>query len=231
MKIGIVGATGMVGRAFLQLMEERQFPVQTLKLYSSSKTAGRTALFRNRDIPLESLGNTSFQGLDLVFFSAGEEVSRQWAPRASQAGALVIDNSSAFRMEQGIPLVVPEINLDQVKENRIIANPNCSTIQLVLALHPLQLAFGLERVCVASYQSMSGAGQKTLQKLKTESLTVLQNRTSPGEELAFNCLPQIGAITESGFSTEETKIMEETKKNSPSSKFEYYSYGCSCSHF
>ena len=216
MKIGIVGASGMVGRTFLQLINERNFPVQSLKLFSSSQNKGKTLSFRSKNLVLEPLKPTSFKGLELVFFSAGEVTSYEWAPKAVEAGAVVIDNSAAFRMEENIPLVIPEINISSVpkKQALIIANPNCSTIQLALTLHPLAQKFGLESVCVSSYQSVSGAGQAALQKLKEDSAYLLQENTSAKikDSVAFNCIPQIGELNEDGFSTEECKIMRETKK-------------------
>ena len=208
-----------MGRTFLQLIQERNFPISTLKLFGRSGSLGRHVTFQGRDIPIEPITKSSFQGLDLVFFSAGEEASLQWARTAADSGALVVDNSSAFRMQNDTPLVVPEINLSsvQTRKKTIIANPNCSTIQLVLALHPLNQAFGLKSVYVASYQAASGAGKQVLEQLKSDSLNILQEQPESEEpndpfSLAFNCLPQIGALGEHGFSEEENKIMNETKK-------------------
>ena len=244
MNVAIVGATGMVGQKFLQLMEERNFPVKEIRPFASQKNEGKTLLFRAREWVIQTLRENSFNNLDIVFFSSGEEISRQWAGKALQAGALVIDNSSAFRMEKNIPLVVPEVNGEQLGKLKkgaggIIANPNCSTIQLVLALKPLKISFGLESVHVSSYQSLSGAGQKALTLLKQESQAILDpkgltcensEKGRPPEDTldpkglissslpsdarspAFNCIPQIGTINEQGFSTEETKLMQETKK-------------------
>ena len=221
MKIAIVGATGMVGQNFLKLLNERNFPVTELRLFARKKNEGNQILFRSKEFTIKSLKEDCFQNLDIVFFSSGEEISRQWASKAAQAGAMVIDNSSAFRMEKDIPLVVPEVNANQVKKEKgkggIIANPNCSTIQLVLVLNPLHLNFALESVHVSSYQSLSGAGRTALTLLKKESQKILNEDTSlslPSNEKssAFNCIPQIGAINEEGFSTEEAKLMRETKK-------------------
>ncbi len=267
MNVAIVGATGMVGQKFLQLMEERNFPVKEIRPFASQKNEGKTLLFCAREWVIHTLRENSFNNLDIVFFSSGEEISRQWAGKALQAGAVVIDNSSAFRMEKNIPLVVPEVNGEQLGKLKkgaggIIANPNCSTIQLVLALKPLKISFGLESVHVSSYQSLSGAGQKALTLLKQESQAILDpkgltcensekgrppedtldpkgltcensEKGRPPEDTldpkdpkglisfslpsdarspAFNCIPQIGTINEQGFSTEETKLMQETKK-------------------
>ncbi|MDE0119109.1 MAG: aspartate-semialdehyde dehydrogenase [Bdellovibrionales bacterium] len=244
MNIAIVGATGMVGQKFLQLIEERNFPAKEIRPFASQKNEGKKIFFRSQEWTLQTLKEGCFNNLDIVFFSSGEEISLKWAPKAAQAGALVIDNSSAFRMEKHIPLVVPEVNGEQLAKLKrgvgdIIANPNCSTIQLVLALNPLNSSFGLESVHVSSYQSLSGAGQKTLTLLKQESQAILDPKglisensgkvipaldkinpkglisvslPSDVRSYAFNCIPQIGTINENGFSTEETKLMRETKK-------------------
>ncbi len=221
MKLAIVGATGCVGRTFLQLIQERNFPVTSLKLFASEKNLGKSVRFRNRNLELELLKELSFQGLDLVFFSAGEEISRIWVPQVVRQGALVIDNSSAFRMNEDIPLIVPEINGLSLKKTykdkgAIIANPNCSTIQLVCVLYPLQKKFGLESVSVASYQSISGKGGQAIDQFKEDSLSFLQGNLQDRSLLqsshVFNCIPQIGSLNDQGFSTEEVKMMEETKK-------------------
>ena len=252
MNIAIVGATGMVGQKFLELMEERNFPVKEMKPFASQKNEGKKIVFRSQLWTVQILKEGCFNKLDIVFFSSGEEISQKWAPKAAQAGAVVIDNSSAFRMEKNIPLIVPEVNKEQLNtlirekgsKGGIIANPNCSTIQLVLALKPLNASFGLESVHVSSYQSLSGAGQKALNLLKQESKSILdpkdpkglisedsnsEKRRPPLDKLepkglislslpsdarssAFNCIPQIGTINEQGFSTEEAKLMRETKK-------------------
>ena len=218
MKIAVVGATGKVGQVFLQLLEERKFPVDKIKLFASAKSAGRKLNFRGREIPVQALGEDNFNNLNIVFFSAGGEISRQWAQEAVRAGATVIDNSSAFRMEKDIPLIVPEVNAHCLTTGAgIIANPNCSTIQLVLALHPLNTRFELQSVDVSTYQSLSGAGQKAIKTLKEESQNILNRKSllalpAGSKAPAFNCIPQIGAIDKDGFSTEEAKLMRETKK-------------------
>ena len=222
MNIAIVGATGMVGQNFLKLLNERNFPVTELRLFTSKKNEGKKISFRSQEFIVQSLQENCFSKLDIAFFSAGEEISRQWAPKAAQAGATVIDNSSAFRMEKDTPLIVPEVNADQIKQvngkkGGIIASPNCSTIQLVLALKPLHLSFELDSVHVSSYQSLSGAGRTALELLKKESQDILNEQSpislpSNEKSTAFNCIPQIGAINEDGFSSEEAKLMSETKK-------------------
>ncbi len=232
----------MVGQKFFTLLKERRFPVKELRLFAGSKSEGRKLSFRGRKLQVQSLREACFLGLDIVFFSAGEQVSRKWADHAVRAGAVVIDNSSAFRMKKEVPLIVPEVNGWELSDRRrgfIIANPNCSTIQLVLALKPLNLEFGLKSVNVSSYQSLSGAGKKAVDLLKKESQAILNEesgrifekaggRANPAEKArgqksllvlssedkssAFNCIPQIGALNEEGFSTEEAKLMRETKK-------------------
>lgn len=205
----IVGATGLVGLSFLELMREKQIIPQRLSLFASEKNKGRSLEFAGQKWPVQTLKKGCFKGVSTAFFSAGGPISRQWADQAVQEGAKVIDNSSAFRMCEEVPLVVPEVNAHHLTDQMLIANPNCSTIQMCLALHPLQKAFGLESVQVSTYQSMSGAGASALEKLKSESLSYLQGKSS---SFAFNCTPQIGDIQENGFSVEDTKMCEETKK-------------------
>lgn len=219
MNIAIVGATGMVGQSFLKLLDERNFPVKQVKLFASKKNEGKKVLFRGQELRIQSLSKENLEDLDIVFFSAGEEISREWAPQAVQAGAVVIDNSAAFRMDKDTALVVPEVNGSLIKNYKkgIIANPNCSTIQLVLALNPLHSHFDLESAHISSYQSLSGAGQSALNQLREESQSLLNNTksfslNSDEHSSAFNCIPKIGGINEEGFSTEEAKLMQETKK-------------------
>ena len=210
--IAIVGATGLVGSCFLNLMRERNFPFKNLKLFAGKKNKGKIISFNGREFQVEELSPSCFKGVSIAFFSAGGDVSRQWAKRAAQEGCFVIDNSSAFRMEKNIPLIVPEINADILSsESLLIANPNCSTIQMSLALYPLDQTFGLESVQTATYQSMSGAGAASVRQLKEESLSILNNSQTCGQT-AFNCTPKIGDIMDSGFSLEDIKMQEETKK-------------------
>jgi aspartate-semialdehyde dehydrogenase len=223
-KIGVVGATGVVGETFLALLEEREFSANEIRLFASEASAGLTRKCLGREWPIQTLKEGCFDGLDLVFFSSGEDISEIWAPKAVEAGAFAVDNSSAFRMNEKFPLVVPEVNGDLLpkvgpdgaRQPTIIANPNCSTIQLVIALHPLQKKFGLKHVRVASYQSVSGAGRGGIEELFASTREALE-----GEEMApsifpasiaFNCIPQIGRFGDDGFSTEEAKIMNETQK-------------------
>lgn len=218
--VGIVGATGMVGEVFLDLLERHQFPVGKLKLFASERSQGLTRKFRGQDLPVEALSEGCFNGLKLVFFSSGEDISKEWGPKAVAAGAYAVDNSSAFRMDPETPLVVPEVNghlLKKLGGPALIANPNCSTIQLVVALAPLLKDFGLESVHVATYQAVSGAGRagqeelaRQLQSWKPDSVTE-GPQTFP-HPIALNCIPEIGSIQKNGFSSEENKIMGESKK-------------------
>lgn len=218
--VGMVGATGAVGEVFLSLLEEREFPVGELRLFASEQSEGRTIRFMGKDHPVQSLSHDSFRGLDLVFFSSGDDISREWAPKAVQAGAIAIDNSAAFRMNPEFPLIVPEVNGDLLPKRghpTIIANPNCSTIQLVVALAPLNRQFGIEAVRVASYQSVSGAGRAGIEelfsstRLSMEGEEITESSVFP-TPIAFNCVPQIGGFDDDGFSSEELKIMNETRK-------------------
>ena len=205
----IVGSTGLVGLSFLELMQEKQIIPQKLSLFASEKNKGRSLEFAGQKRPVQTLKKGCFEGVSIAFFSAGGAVSKAWAYQAVQERAKVIDNSSAFRMHKEVPLVVPEVNAHHLKDQPLTANPNCSTIQMCLVLHPLHQAFELESVQVATYQSMSGAGASSLEKLKSESLSYLQGGSS---SFAFNCTPQIGDVQENGFSEEDTKMCEETRK-------------------
>lgn len=218
LKVGVVGATGMVGKSFMQTMEDRKFPIAELKPFASEASLGKSIRLLGQDYPLQILKPGCFEGLDLVFFSSGDEISKEWAPQAEKAGAWAVDNSAAFRMDERYPLVVPEVNGDLLKTARptIIANPNCSTIQLVVALNPLLQSFGLDSVRVASYQAVSGAGQaaydELLSQVKVDDGTQELKAQNFAHPIAFNCIPQIGSFNELGFSSEEMKIMKETPK-------------------
>ncbi len=216
-KVGIVGATGLVGETFLKILEERKSPVGSLRLYASEASRGKRVSFRETAVELETLSEGCFKGLDFVFFSSGDEISRIWAPQAVQSGAYAIDNSAAFRMDPKIPLIVPEVNGNLIPRTpQIIANPNCSTIQLVVVLKPLLDQFGLESVQVASYQSVSGAGKEGIEELQRQLQDELQGRevtpfTFPAT-IAYNCVPQIGSFDSQGLCSEEQKIRNETRK-------------------
>ena len=223
--IAIVGATGLVGRTFLSVLAERRFPVGRLSLFASPRSAGQTVEFAGRSYRVEALDAADPAGFDLALFSAGAQVSRLHAPRFIAAGALVVDNSSAFRMEPGVPLAVPEVNPESLALlsrsaaggwGRIVAVPNCSTIQLVMVLKPLHAAAGLARVTVATYQSAAGAGQSGLRELETETRRVLDGDAPAAEvfahPLAFEALPHVGVFGDDGVTSEEQKIIDETRK-------------------
>lgn len=219
LNLGVVGATGMVGTEFIKILEERKTPINQLKLFSSERSAGKRIKFRNRDVFLETLGDDCFKGLDAVFFSAGSSISKIWAPKAVEQGAFAIDNSSAFRMDKEVPLIVPEVNANQLPgptKPCLIANPNCSTIQLVVALAPLHKAFGLHSVKVSTYQSVSGAGQEAFDELKSHSISYLNNKPQDPKvfpkSICFNNLPRIGSFLETGFTDEEMKMVNESRK-------------------
>jgi aspartate-semialdehyde dehydrogenase len=220
MKVGVVGATGMVGEVFMQILEKRKFPVTKIVPFASEKSEGQKIRSCGKDWVVESLSEGCFKDLDLVFFSSGDDISLEWAPKAVAAGAYAVDNSAAFRMNPDYPLLVPEVNgilLKALKKPTIIANPNCSTIQLVVPLNALK-KFGLKKVNVASYQAVSGAGKLGAQELLQQTHEHLHHgkiQTPPktfAHEIAFNCIPQIGSFSKNGFCSEEEKIMNETRK-------------------
>jgi len=215
--VAVVGATGVVGREFLQILEERNFPVAELRLYASGRSAGETLFFRGRERRVENLAHADFDGVHLVLSSPGASVSREFAPRAVAAGAVVVDNSSAFRMEPDVPLVVPEVNAEAARTHRgILANPNCSTIQLVAVLWPIHRAFGLKRVVVSTYQAVSGAGRKAMEELASQCAAILNQRPIRIEkfphQIAFNALPQIDVFEDGGYTREERKVIRESRK-------------------
>ena len=208
--IAIVGATGLVGSTFLQVLEEKNIDINTLKLFASPKSAGKKIMFNNQEYTVEVIKENSFTGIDYALFSAGGNASLQYAPQAVKEGAIVIDNSSAFRMDKNVPLVVPEVNLDAVKDSKLIANPNCSTIQVVGPLQILKEAYGLVSVEYNTYQAVSGSG--------INGLTDLEN-TQKGSDPQFykyniskTCIPQIDVFLEDGYTKEEHKMMNETRK-------------------
>ena len=217
--VAIVGASGAVGREILKVLEERDFPIDKLKLLASERSIGITLNYKGEEINIDVLDEDSFHTIDIALFSAGGSISNEFAPIAARAGAVVIDNTAAFRMEDDIPLVVPEVNPEAVKmfkTRNIIANPNCTTIQLVVALNPIYRAKGLKSVRVSTYQAVSGAGQKAMQELSSQISALYNQRPIEMKvfdyQIAFNCIPQIGDIKEDGYSTEEIKIINETKK-------------------
>lgn len=218
LKVGVVGATGMVGQTFMNILAERNFPIEELRPFASENSLGKKIELQGNAWPVQVLKEGCFDGLDLVFFSSGDDISQEWAPRAVRAGAFAIDNSAAFRMDPKTYLVVPEVNGDLVNKfskPQIIANPNCSTIQLVVALKPLLDKFGLEEVRVSTYQAVSGAGQGGYDELMDQTRdytnSTQQAKTFP-HPILFNCIPQIGSFNDEGFCSEEVKIMKETRK-------------------
>lgn len=220
LNVGVVGATGLVGELFLRLLEERRFPLGQLKLFASDRSKGQTRSCQGRSFPVDVQTASGFDGLDIVFFSSGDDISKEWAPVAARAGAVVIDNSAAFRMDPDKILCVPEVNghlLPKGRDGVIIANPNCSTIQLVVALKPLHQDFGLESVHVATYQAVSGGGKDAQNELAQQLKAWAGGSNPPSPQvfphpIAMNCIPQIGGFQDSGFCSEEVKIMRETKK-------------------
>jgi aspartate-semialdehyde dehydrogenase len=215
--IAVVGATGAVGAEFLSVLERRNFPVASLRALSSARSMGKRVQFRNDSIEVEELSGKSFEKIDLAFFSAGGDVSRKFAPLARDAGAIVIDNSSAFRMEPDVPLVIPEINGEDVKQHRgLIANPNCTTAIALMAIYPLHRAFDVRRVFASSYQAVSGSGARAIEELNTQTEAALRNRQVTPQiyphPIAFNVLPQVDAFLETGYTKEEMKMQNEGRK-------------------
>lgn len=216
--VAIVGATGAVGEKMLNIVEERGFPARSLRLLASERSAGSELKFQDELIPVERLNHDSFRGVDFALFSAGAEVSRKYAPLAAAEGAIVIDNSSAFRMEEEVPLVVPEVNPQDLENHKgIIANPNCSTIQMVVVLKPLYDYSRIKRIVVSTYQSVSGTGWKAIKELQRQARAVLDSRPAGKPEaypvqIAFNLIPHIDVFDDKGYTKEEMKMIHETRK-------------------
>ncbi len=211
--IAIVGATGMVGRTFLKVLEERDFPYNEIFCFASKRSAGTKVKCKGVDIIVEELTETSFdRDIDIALFSAGGDMSAKYAPIAASKGVIVVDNSSHFRMDSDVPLVVPEVNPEAIwQHNNIIANPNCSTIQAMVALKPLQEKYGLERVIYATYQAVSGSGVKGISDLEEGLKGSLEANCYP-HPIANNCLPHIDVFTDNGYTKEEMKMINETRK-------------------
>jgi len=217
MRVAVLGATGLVGSEMIKVLEERAFPVDELVPLASERSAGKEVFFKGKPYEVRAVEEGAFEGVDLALFSAGSGPSRKWAPVAVSKGAVVVDNSSAWRMEEDVPLVVPEVNPHALEGHKgIIANPNCATIQALVALKPLHDFFGLEKVQVVTFQSVSGTGLEALDELKEGSLAVLEGSSPKNflypKPIAFNVLPHIGKIDERGISEEEYKMMNESKK-------------------
>ncbi|MCT2534577.1 aspartate-semialdehyde dehydrogenase [Aquibacillus koreensis] len=222
--VALVGATGAVGQKMLETLEKKNFPIKELKLLSSSRSAGKKINFKGEEYTVQETTPESFEGVQIALFSAGGSISKKFAHEAVKRGAVVIDNTSAFRMDEDVPLVVPEVNEEDIaNHNGIIANPNCSTIQMVAALKPLQEKYGITRVIVSTYQAVSGAGNLAIDELKDQSQAFLNGEDMKAELLpvsgdkkhypiAFNALPQIDVFQDNGYTYEEMKMINETKK-------------------
>jgi len=215
--IAVVGATGAVGAELLRVLQRRTFPVASLRAFGSSRSAGKSIQFRNESIVVEQLTKSSFGGVDIAFFSAGGEISRKFVPLARETGAVVIDNSSVFRMEPDVPLVIPEINGQDVHQHHgLIANPNCTTAVALMAIYPLHNVFGVRRVFAASYQAVSGSGSRAIAELKEQVEAAAQQRLLTPQvyphPIAFNVLPHVDAFLETGYTKEEMKMQNEGRK-------------------
>ncbi|MFQ5650551.1 MAG: aspartate-semialdehyde dehydrogenase [bacterium] len=215
--IAIVGATGMVGRMFMSILEQRDFPLSELRLLASPRSAGQKIAFRGQEKTVHVLDRNSFDGIDIALFSAGAPVSKEFAPIATDSGATVIDNSSAWRMHDNVPLVVPEVNPEALApEHKLIANPNCSTIQTVMALKPLHDAAGMKRLVISTYQSVSGKGKAAVDEMVAQSKCTLDHEEITCEvfphPIAFNMLPHIDVFLDDGYTKEEHKMVDETRK-------------------
>ena len=217
--VAILGASGLVGETMVELLHERAFPAREIHLLASERSLGKKIKLGEQELPVQDAAGFDFSRVQVALFSAGASVSEQYAPRAADAGCVVIDNTSRFRQEPDVPLVVPEVNpwrIADYRQRNIIANPNCSTIQMVVALKPLHDAVGITRIHVATYQSVSGAGRRAAQELQEQSIALLNGRSAEPEafptQIAFNVLPHIDSFDDSGFTREEIKMVQETQK-------------------
>jgi len=217
--VAVVGATGAVGNEMVATLEQRKFPVKKLTLLASARSIGKTLSYKGEEVPIDELKEDSFRGIDIGLFSPGGAVSTKFAPIAAASGCVVIDNTSAFRMEPDVPLIVPEVNehaIARYKKRGIIANPNCSTIQMVVVLKPLHDAAKIKRVVVSTYQAVSGTGKKAIYELEQQILAIYNNKRVENKvypwQIAFNVLPHIDSFLENGYTKEEMKMVNETKK-------------------
>ena len=217
--IAVAGATGAVGNQMIACLEERKFPVKSVKFLASSRSVGKKLYFRKEPVSVEELTEKSFKGMDIALFSAGGSTSEKYAPLAAESGCIVIDNSSAWRMDPLVPLVVPEVNAHAIAgytRKGIIANPNCSTIQMVVALNPIHRKFGIKRIVVSTYQAVSGTGQKAIVELNHQTQAVINDQPVDKKvyphRIAFNCLPHIDVFLDNGYTKEEMKMVHETRK-------------------
>src|SRR6266511_1474511 len=216
-QVAVVGATGAVGVEMIKTLEKRNFPVGKLTLLASARSVGKRLKFRGEDITVQELTKDAFGGIDIALFSAGSGISKEFAPVAAKAGCIVIDNSSAFRMDDAVPLVIPEINAADVKWHKgIIANPNCTTAVTLMALYPLHRAFQVTRIFASSYQAVSGSGAKAIQELERQVAQTVSGQTVTREvyphQIAFNVLPQVDSFLASGYTREEMKMENEGRK-------------------
>ena len=217
-KVAVVGATGLVGGEFLKILEQRNFPVDELMLYASDRSAGKKLSFKGDSIEVIETVDSSFNNIDIALFSAGSDVSKYFSPIAAKAGAVVIDNSSAFRMDNEVPLVVPEVNPEDIRLNKgIIANPNCSTIQMVVALNPIHKISPVQRIVVSTYQAVSGTGSNAVEELRNQTSDLIsgEKENNPPvypHQIAFNALPFVEGFLDNDYTTEEWKMVEETRK-------------------
>ncbi len=215
--VAVAGATGAVGNEMIATLEQRNFPLEKLRLFASERSAGKTLDFRGSPVPVEVLTHDVFGGIDIALFSAGGDRSKEFAPSAAKAGCVVIDNSSAWRMDPEVPLIVPEVNPDDIDMHKgIIANPNCSTIQMVVVLKPIHDEAKIRRVVVTTFQSVSGTGKKAMDELMDQTRDILNFKdVEPSvypHQIAFNCLPHIDTFMDDGYTKEEIKMVNETKK-------------------
>jgi aspartate-semialdehyde dehydrogenase len=216
-RVAIVGATGLVGQEFIKVLEQRNFPVSSLQLFASDRSAGKKLFFAHEEYEVKETNQDSFRDVDIALFSAGADISRYFSPIAAKSGAAVIDNSSAFRMDSTVPLVVPEVNADDIRLHKgIIANPNCSTIQMVVALYPLHKVNPIKRIVVTTFQSVSGTGSAAVEELTNQARLVLNGQTIVPHvyphQIAFNVLPEIDVFLDNAYTKEEWKMVEETRK-------------------
>ena len=216
-RVAIVGATGLVGQEFIKVLEQRDFPMASIELLASERSVGKKLLVKGKQVEVKEATSESFLGIDIALFSAGAEISRHLSPLAAKSGAVVVDNSAAFRMAPAVPLVVPEVNAEDIKWHRgIIANPNCSTIQMVVVLHPLHQVNPIKRIIADTYQAVSGTGSAAVDELTVQVKQVLNGQnTIPHvypHQIAFNVLPEIDVFWDNGYTREEWKMVEETKK-------------------
>jgi aspartate-semialdehyde dehydrogenase len=215
--VAVVGATGAVGADMLRVLEERNFPVKSIRMLASARSVGKTLKFNGKEYAVEELTHDSFKGIDIALFSAGADRSKEFAASAVMAGAVVVDNSSAFRMDKDVPLIVPEVNARRIKDHKgIIANPNCSTIIAVVPLWPIHQAAKIERLVASTYQAVSGTGAKAIEELALQARQILDGKPIKPEiypyQIAFNVLPHIGGFLANGYTQEEMKLVHETRK-------------------